>query len=252
MSFIQGANESKQITVQDLENGNSNKGLTGRLDNGSGKWRLKVSSSLDLQVMSLIRTPDGFLTNLSGMVDANSAGDRIVYFANPASEMVRTTFLRIINTTGQAGTVTIAGTDDRGNIAPGGDVVFALEANESKQITAVDLETGNPGKGLIGMLGDGEGRWRLTVSADVDIQVMSLIRTPDGFLTNLSRTTPSSGGVNDVFIFNPGSNINQRSSLRIVNDTGQQGSVSISGTDDNGVEEGGGEVVFNIGVEGGM
>jgi len=252
VSFMLGANESKQITTQDLENGNSSKGLTGTLDNGSGKWRLTVSSSLDLRVISMIRTPDGFLTNLSGMVDANASGDRVIYFTNPASETTRTTFLRIINTSSQSGTVTISGTDDAGNIAPGGDVMFALGANASIQITAQDLEGGNLDKGLLGMLGDGEGRWRLTVSADVAIQVMSLIRTPDGFLTNLSRTTPVSAGVNDIFMFNPGSNINQRSSLRIVNDSNQQGSVTISGFDDNGNAAPAGDVTFNIAANAGM
>ncbi len=252
VSFSLGANASKQITTQDLENGNTGKGLTGNLDNGSGKWRLTLTSTLALEVISMIRTPDGFLTNLSSVVDANNAGERIIYFANPASETTKSTFLRVINSSGQDGTVTVSGTDDNGNIAPGGDVSFALTANASKQITTQDLEGGNSGKGLLGMLGDGEGRWRLAISADVAIEVMSLIRTPDGFLTNLSRTTPVSASVNDVAIFNPASNVNQRSSLRIVNDASQQGSVTISGIDDTGNPAPGGSVTFNITAGAGM
>ena len=246
VTFTLGPNESKQMNAQDLENGNTNKGLMGNLDDGVGKWRLTVSSSLDLKVMSLIRTPDGFVTNLSGMVDEDVSGNHVIYFGNPASDTTRQTFLRIINISNQTGTVTLAGIDDVGQIAPGGDVMFELGPNESKQMNAQDLESGNLAKGVLGMLGDGEGRWKLTVSADIDIRVMSLIRTPDGFLTNLSRVTPVTGNVNDVFFFNPASNLNQVSSLRIVNDSNQQASVTISGIDDNGDAGPGGEVIFNV------
>ncbi|MCZ6503611.1 MAG: hypothetical protein O6945_13995, partial [Gammaproteobacteria bacterium] len=251
-SFSLGSFESKQLTSQDLENGNTNKGLTGNLDNGSGKWVLTVSSSLALEVMSLIRTPDGFLTNLSGMVDANASNDHVIYFANPASEAVKTTFLRIINTSASSGTVTVSGIDDSGNIAPGGDVQFDLTANESKQMIVKDLEDGNLNKGLLGMIGDGEGRWRLTVSSTLSLRVMSLVRTPDGFLTNLSRTAPVANNVNDIYIFNPGSNTNQRSSLRIVNDSSIQGSVTISAFDDTGAAPPGGNVTFNIAASSAM
>ena len=252
MTFTLGPDQSKQINAQELEQGNINKGLTGSLDDGVGKWRLTVASSLNLEVMSLIRTPDGFLTNLSGMVDVNESGDYVIYFGSPASETTRQTFLRIINTSSETGTVTISGIDDNGSIAPGGDLMFQLGPNEAKQMNAQDLEAGNLSKGLLGMLGDGKGRWRYTVSADIDIQVMSLVRTPDGFLTNLSRVTPVSGNTNEVFFFNPASNTNQVSSLRIVNDSNQQGSVTISGIDDNGDDAPGGDVTFNISANSGM
>ncbi len=251
MTFTLGPNQSKQINAQEIEGGNVAKGLTGSLGNGTGKWFLTVASTLDMQVMSLIRTPDGFLTNLSGMVAINGAGDHVIYFGNPASEPARQTFLRIINTTNQMRTVAIAGIDDAGNPAPGGNILFDLVPNESKQMNAGDLENGNPGKGLAGMLGDGEGRWRLTVSHSGGIQVMSLVRTPDGFLTNLSRVTPITGNVNDVWFFNPGTNPNQVSSLRIINDSNAPGTVTITGIDDNGNPAPGGSVTFTIAGKGG-
>ena len=48
-------------------------------------------------------------------------------------------------------------------------------------------ETGNTDKGLIGSLGDGSGKWHLQVSSELDLKVQSLLDTPKGFLTNLSR-----------------------------------------------------------------
>lgn len=248
LSFSLGPFEAKQMTAQDLENGNSNKGLSGSLNNGSGKWRLTLTSSLDLRVMSLIRTPDGFLTNLSGVVASNGDGDHVIYFANPASEPLQTTFLRIVNPTETLATVTISGVDQTGQLAPSGNVQFELSPGAAKQMTGADLERGNVNKGLSGMLGDGAGRWKLTVAANAPVEVMSLIRTPDGFLTNLSRTTPVISGVNEVLIFNPGSNVNQRSSLWISNDSDIDGTVTIKGTDDAGTPAPGGEVTLSIGA----
>ena len=244
VTFTLAGHESKQITAQDLEQGNSNMGLDGNLDNGVGKWRLLLTSALNLQVMSLIRTTDGMLTNLSDVVEQDPADDHIVYFANPASETIRSSLLRIINTSDQIAQVSIAGTDDNGNAAPGAEVTFTLGANAAKQVTARDLEEGNAAMDLTGALGDGVGRWRFAISADTAIKVMSLIRTPDGFLTNLSRTVPASTGISDVFVFNPGSNTEKRSSLRLVNDSREPGNVTITGIDDSGTP--GEAVTFSI------
>lgn len=242
------ANESIQLTAQDLENGNANKGLTGALGDGTGKWQLAISSTLDLEVLSLIRTTDGFLTNLSAVVPENGNGDPVIYFANPASETTKSTFIRVINASGSVANVTISGVDDEGIAAPNGDVTFTLAPNSSKQMLTTDLENGNAGKGLSGSLGDGSGRWRLTVSADQDIRVMSLVRTPDGFLTNLSRVAPQTVNDSSLFIVNPGSNVNQASSLRFVNPSVNTASISIDGFDDNGNVAPGGGVSFNLGA----
>ena len=252
ITFTLGPFQSKQINAQELEGGSIPKALTGSLGNGVGKWRITVTSALALKTMSLIRTPDGFLTNLSGMVDETMSGDFVIYFGNPASDTGKQTFLRIINTSGVTGTVTMVAIDDEGNAAPLGNIAFTLEPNASKQMNAGDLENGNAGKGLSGMFGDGTGRWRITVSGTMSIQVMSLVRTPDGFLTNLSRTTPKAGNTNTVYFFNPASNVNQVSSLRIINDSNLAAFVTISGTDDSGSPGPGGSVTLTIPANSGI
>lgn len=237
--------ESKQVTSQDIENGNSLKGLEGLLGDGAGKWRLNVSSASEISVMSLIRSSDGFLTNLSSVapeVDSKHS----VYLVNPASEDQQQSFVRVTNTTDQVGMVTISATDETGAGSPGGDVMFSLVAQESKQMTIQDLESGSSEKGLLGALGDGEGSWRLEVVADLEIKVMSLVRTADGFLTNVSDVTPVANSVNQVVFFNPASNQNQLSVLRIVNESAQTAAVTISGIDDAGAPAPGGDVTFNL------
>ena len=153
MSFNLDGGASKQITAQDLENGNAAKDLTGHFCDGQGKWQLQVRADNPVEVVGLIRTPDGFLTSLADVVPTVDDINQI-YFVNPANNTTQQTFLRIVNTTSESGSVTISGVDDTGATSAG-TVTFSLAADEAKQITSQDLENGNSSKGLSGSLDDG-------------------------------------------------------------------------------------------------
>ena len=61
-----------------------------------------------------------------------------------------------------------------------------LQAFAAKsKLTLAQLERGD-GAGLRGALGDGAGKWRLTVSSDGQVEAMSLLESPSGRLANLS------------------------------------------------------------------
>ena len=240
------ANSSLQVTSQDLENGNATKGLTGSLGPAIGKWRFTVSSDRNLAVMSLIRAPGGFLTNMSALTPRNAANDPVAYFVSPASQTDRETFLRIVNTTPISTTITLSATDDSGHVAPNGDILLTLAPGASRQMTSSDLETGNSDKGLSGFFGDGNGNWKVTVSADQTIEVMSLVRTTDGFLTNMSGTVQTVDLQGQASFVNPASNTNQQSTLRIINVSDAQGAITISAVDDSGNAAPGGDVTFNL------
>ena len=66
-------------------------------------------------------------------------------------------------------------------------IELSLDAHQAAHFNSQDLESGNASKGLSGGFGDGAGNWRLTVSADQPLQVMSLMQSATGHLTNLSR-----------------------------------------------------------------
>ena len=72
--------------------------------------------------------------------------------------------------------------DDAG--AMRGPVRLTLPAGHARSINAPELEDG--GTDLQGAFGDGQGKWRLDIEADRDIQVMSLMESPQGHITNLS------------------------------------------------------------------
>ena len=147
-------------------------------------------------------------------------------------------FLRIINHSNKAGMVEIYGVDDMGMMM--GPAMLSMEAMETVHVNSEDLENGNEDKGVSGMLGDGAGNWRLTISSDeIDIEPLAYVRTKgDGLLISVHDIAGAAGMMHRVPIFNPGSNTNQRSSLRVINLGDAEANIMISGVDDTGAAGG--------------
>ena len=250
VSFRLGPWAAREVSVRDLELGGWEKGLTGGLGDGSGGWSLVVRSSLDLRVSSLMRADDGRLANLSGLVERSPGGEHRVPLAVAASDPVRESLLRVVNRGGDLDTVTISAMDDAGGVAPGGDLMFTLGPFQAMELTGADLEMGNLDKGAHGALGRGAGHWRLTVASPLSLAVTSLVRTPDGFLTNVSGVVPAADGVHRVPMFNPGGDGTgdggQGGLLRIANETERDGTATIRALDDAGEEAPGGAVTLAL------
>ena len=182
------ANEVVHFNSDDLEQGNLQKGLSRGVGAGEGDWRLELTSNLDIEVLSYIRTTDGFLTAMHDVAPSAGNRHRVAVF-NPGSNRNQESLLRLINPGDQAAQVIIYGIDDEGT--PGGDgVSLTLAAGKSRTLEAWELESGTDG--LTGKLGDGSGKWQLMITADRPVVAMSLLRSPTGHLTNLS-TAPDRG-----------------------------------------------------------
>ena len=170
----------------DLERGSTAKPLTGAIGQGEGDWRLNLESDLDLEVLAYARTkPCGFLTSLQDLAPCTANRCGVIIF-NPARNLNQRSLLRLINPSAERASVTITGVDD-GGLSPGAPLHLELPAGAARTLTAPELETGD-GDGLRGALGTGSGKWELSVEADRQIHVMSLMRSPTGHLTNLSTT----------------------------------------------------------------
>ena len=181
-----GALSTAHFNSQDLEAGNSLKGLSGGLGDGDGSWRLELDTELDIEVSAYIRTIDGFLTSMHDVartLDPDGLRHHVPIF-NPGSNEFQRSQLRLINLGADSVSVTVEGRDDKGDAAPGGEVRLTLADGEARLLSVQELESG--GAGFIGKLGDGAGKWQLFVTADGPIQVMSLLQSPTGHLTNLS------------------------------------------------------------------
>ena len=180
MTLTVGAGEATHFNSDDIELGNANRGLSG-VGAGEGDWRLELRSDAAVDVLAYIRHPDGFLTSMHDLVPLSAEGYAVPFF-NPASNRRQASLLRVVNAGGDDAEVAIRGIDDQG--VTRGSVSFAVPAGRSRTFSASDLEVG--GDALTGTLGNGEGKWRLIVTSDRPIQVMSLLESPAGNLTNLS------------------------------------------------------------------
>ena len=152
------------------------------------------------------------------------------YLPSASDALGRTGVARVINHSDEAGEVRIDAFDDEGQSY--GPVTLSLDAGEAVHFHSEHLENGNEERGLSGALGSGEGAWRLELSSELDIEVLSYVITADGLLTAMHDTAPSAGGRHRVAIFNPGSNTNRVSRLRLVNLGEEAAEVSIVGIDD--------------------
>ena len=191
-----GANKTQQFNSDDLELGNEDKGLTGSTGIGQGDWRLELSSHLDISVMAYVRTPGGFLTSVHDLVMGHEEGvyHRVAIF-NPGSNTSQVSVLRVMNLNEEDATVIVRGIDDLGE-SPGTDVSFVVPAGKFRTIKSIELELGErefseseigfEDEALEGALGDGGGKWQLTVQSSVPVLVMSVLENPTGHLTNLS------------------------------------------------------------------
>ena len=190
LTLVLAGGEVAHFNSNDLEQGNTGKGLTGSTGAGEGDWRLALSSDSDIEVLAYIRTTDGFLTAMHDVAPVSDTRHRVAIF-NPGSNTAQVSRLRLVNGGEEPAAVVVGGTDDRG-ASPGTDVRLAVPAGETRTYTAQQLESG--AEGLEGALGDGAGKWRLTVSSDEPIRVLSLLSSPTGHLTNLSTTPGRAAG----------------------------------------------------------
>lgn len=181
------AGETRHFNSMDLERGNSSKGLSG-VGNGSGNWRLDLTTYLDIHTRAYVRTSDGFLTSIHEVAaeeDEGSMRYRVPTF-NPGKNADQESRLRLVNVGDGPARATISGLDDRGEPASGGRVRLTLPPGAASLLSARELEQG--ARGISGRLEAGRGKWQLSVSSDQPLQVMSLLFSrKTGNLTNLSR-----------------------------------------------------------------
>ena len=144
----------------------------------------------------------------------------------------RESFIRIANLSNRAGQVAITAIDDAGTASP--EVILSIGALATRGFQSSDLEYGNAAKGLPEGVGAGQGDWRLELVTDVEILPLAYVRTGQGFVTSMYRLVAKTAGRHEVPTFNPGSNTNQVSRLRLINPGDAPAAVAIIGHDDAG------------------
>ena len=193
------ARQTLHFNSDDLEMGNpldkpdKVPGLQVGIGGGMGNWRLVLDTELDIEPLVYVRTTgdefEGFLTSMHDLVPVAAMKHEVAIF-NPGRNANQVSRLRLINPGETDAEVIINGVDDFGNPPLNGALTIALPAGEAREFTARQIEEGASGiAGSFGAAPD-KSKWRLFVSADDEIQVMSLLEsTMTGHLTNLSTRT---------------------------------------------------------------
>ena len=237
VSLTLPAGEARSVSSRDLENGAAS--LTGALGDGNGKWRLEIEAGHNIQVLSLMESPAGHITNLSSL--AGDAADGLPLFL-AAGSVRRQGFVRLINQSAAAGEVEITAFDTRGRMH--GPVTLNLEPRQAVHFNADDLETGNESKGIPKGIGNGRGDWRLRIESSLDTKALAFVRTYDGFVTSVHDVAPMADELHRIATFNPASNSRQSSRLRLVNPGDLDADITIGAWDDSG--EPGGDVWLKL------
>ena len=197
-TFTLNALAVAEFDAADLASGNAMKGLSGGLGTLAGDVRLEIETELQIVPSAYVRAADGTLNAMHDTVRTGVAaggGDGYRYrvpIFNAAAEVTQASRLRLINPGDEPAAIIIEGRDDTGAAATGGTVQLTIPAGGARTLTAQQLEAGeDSGTGeaaLTGRLGAGVGRWRLTVSSDLPIQVVNVVTATAGYMVNLSTT----------------------------------------------------------------
>lgn len=216
-----GARQTKSFNSDDLE---TNPGMKDFLENADGtafmgvgaprlddateggNWRLRIEVDDaigfdNIEALEYVRTRSGFLTTMHDMARERDTDDGKMYHVrifNPGSNRNQRSSLYLINNNADsAASVIVMGVDDAGMLGDE-DVTFTLGGGKAAEIPSQALEgiateadlmdAVMPGE-LSGELGDGAGKWQLFVTSNQPLTVLSLMKLPGGYLSNLSTTT---------------------------------------------------------------
>ena len=180
------------------------------------------------------RGSDGRAETLSFAVTLRGPGIVPLF---PVDSGVRQGFLRVINRSGQAAQARVVAIDDSG--VRSSPLTLEVGAGAAVHFDAAGLEAGNADNGLTGSAGRGTGDWRLEFDSAGELDMLPFVRTADGLLTAMHDVAAVSDSVHEVPVFNPASELENTSSLRLVNRGGEPAEAVITGMDDLGQSSGG-------------
>ena len=183
--------EAVNLEAVDLEEGNMELNLSGGVGDGEGNWHLELDTTLDIEALAYIRSVGGFLNTVHDVV----ADDGSLRYYVPTFNPSYRSLLRLVNQADTDTEVTITGRDDEGGPAPEGEVRLTLPPYAACTVTALELESGEISSdcpsAFSGSFGNGTRKWRLLISADHPLQVLSLLKSSTGEqIANLSASAP--------------------------------------------------------------
>ena len=156
-----------------------------------------------------------FAATVIGSITATAGTYETVPLFVRASHSSQYSLLRIVNHSGEAGTVFIRAVDDAGNEHID---ETRIQPWRTLHFTSDDLENGHANKGLRG-IGRGTGDWILSIESELDrLEVLAYVRNADGSFASIHDAARRAGQWHLVPFFNPASNTKHVSKLRLIDD----------------------------------
>ena len=207
------------------------------LVDGESDWCRWFDAQVPVAITTATATVAADLTNPAPVPEPPGDGRHVVTRFPAASDSLgRQGVLRLVNRSDATGQVRIESRDDRGGEHKA--LTLAMGARESKRVTSEDLQFGNGVAATCGGPGAEPGDWRLTLTSEVDIEVLAYVRIADGTLTLITETEPPSGDTHRVVTWSSGGDSDRANDLRLVNPGLRDASVTLYGTDDDGAAGG--------------
>ena len=160
-----------------------------------------------------------------------------LWYLPSSSDPNRQGFVRVLNHSDETGVATLTAIDDAGRTYE--PLSLKLEPRHALDINVDDLESGNRGKGLTGATGMGTGDWRFEIdSKTLDVEALAYVIKDNGFVSGMNAVATLKDGAVEIPFFNPGSNVDQVSLLRLVNPLDKEAEATLTGVDDSGESPG--------------
>ena len=178
----------------------------------------------------------------SAMADGPTHGGVAVPLMLPPGDPHGQSFVRLTNDHRTApADVRVTAIDDGGNVS--GSFAIQLAAGQRFHFNSDDLAYGNADKRIDGVGAPSQGGdWRLSVESSHPVRVQSFVRTNDGFLTAMHDVLPRHEGEGFQYLyaatFNPASNVERQSRLRLINWGEDDEAIAIDARDDAGTYAG--------------
>ncbi len=165
-----------------------------------------------------------------------------IHFFQPDISGGAVGYLAVSNPGDSAVTVTIAGVDDTGANAPGGDVTLTLGSGQSKYLSSADIEVGRSDTN--GAFGNGSGFWHLDITATSEINVQNFLYTLDGALNELTTplTAEENGDYKVRFFTEPGASVFD-TKLRLRSLSATDGTITVTATESSGTALAGSAII---------
>lgn len=171
---------------------------------------------------------------LQAWLELDFAYEQRIPMANPASNQTRQSVIRFVNLSDESNSIEVVAIDDLG-MTNAESISINLLARQSLEISIRDFESGLDLNNTNAGFCNGSGKWQLIALSHQPFEVSSILNTAGELPSEINSVVPKFGDYYKINFFNPSSNQDRLSFIRIVNNEQRSGTVQLRAIDDSGM-----------------